>query len=99
VATELGHRGPRREGLRPNDVARLVLVDASQEHMLKPLGWLVHPIRAIKGDLEYVELSGVRKNHKLTEAEWREHREDEIGKKRQKQFSVNGQNMVRVSRL
>jgi hypothetical protein len=67
--------------------------------MLKPLDWLVHSIRAIKGDLEYVELSGLPKNHKLTEAEWQEHREDEIGKKHQKQFSVNGWNMVRVSRL
>jgi pimeloyl-ACP methyl ester carboxylesterase len=71
--------------LCPNDIAGLVLVDANQEHMLEVIDWRASPIRSIKGNLDYLEFSGVRQTHKLTDREWWEYQDDESSSKHQKQ--------------
>jgi pimeloyl-ACP methyl ester carboxylesterase len=74
--------------LHPNDVAGLVLVDANQEHMLDVLDWRDPAIRAVAGKLDYFEVTGVRRNHKLTDREWREYQDDESSPRHKKQAAA-----------
>jgi pimeloyl-ACP methyl ester carboxylesterase len=74
--------------LRPHDVAGLVLIDANQEHTLEVLDWRDPSIRAVAGKLDQFEVTGVRRNHKLTETEWREYQDDESSPKHKKQAAA-----------
>lgn len=74
--------------LRPDDIAGLVLIDANQEHTLEVLDWRDPSIRAVAGKLDYFEVTGVRRNHKLTETEWREYQDVENSPKHKKQAAA-----------
>jgi pimeloyl-ACP methyl ester carboxylesterase len=74
--------------LRPNDVAGLVLIDANQEHTLEVLDWRDPCMRAVAEKLDYFDVTGIRRNHKLTDEEWQEYQDDENGLKHKKQAAA-----------
>lgn len=57
---------------RPNDVVGMVFVDANQEKTFAGYRWPIPYITAVHGDLDYVEVTGLAANHKLSEEEWAE---------------------------
>jgi len=74
--------------LRPDDVEGLVLVDANQEHTLENLDWRNPAIWAIAGELDYLTVTGLRAEHKLTDEEWQLYLQEESSAKHKKQANL-----------
>ncbi len=69
----------------PDDIAGMVLVDANQERTLDFLDWRDPAIWAVIGNLDTKEVTGLSRNHRLSDDEWREYQDDENSPKHKKQ--------------
>ncbi|RFU28024.1 hypothetical protein B7463_g8310, partial [Scytalidium lignicola] len=68
-----------------HDISGMVLVDANQERTLSVINWREPSIRSIAGKLDYLSVTGIRQDHKLTASEWREYLDEEDSTKHKQQ--------------
>jgi len=56
--------------LRPKDIVGMVFVDANQEKTFDGGNWASPYVKAVNGSCDYLEVTGLSSDHKLSKEEW-----------------------------